>query len=177
MALPIDFNAIRDYAVATGVEGGAMYASDRIFREAMKNAGFVSAVVKNLKQWSEPILFWGISLAVWILAGNRIPQLAARAIRAAGSLGIMKAIGYGIRDYPFAVLIDAQTLEVFNLDPNATVKVIIDGSEVSFQTAPATDGNGYAKITLPSALDTTKTHKILVHTGFKAVYIETAVPS
>ena len=177
MALPIDFNAIRDYAIATGVEGAAMYGTDRIFREAMKSAGFVKSVVKNLKQWSEPILFWGISLAIWILAGNRIPQLAARAVRAVGSLGIAKAIGYGIRDYPFAVLVDAQTLEVFNLDPNSTVEVWIDGSKVSFTEAPTTDGSGYAKITLPSPLDASKTHKILAHTGFKAVSIETAVPS
>ena len=121
------------------------------------------------------MLYFGISLVIFVIAGERLIQgrlaLAGRAVRAVGSLGIKYAVHYGLREEPFLVPLDVQTLEVFNLDPNANVKVIIDGSEVSFTTAPTTDGNGYAKITLPSALSE-GTHKILVHTGFKAVYAE-----
>jgi len=42
---------------------------------------------------------------------------------------------------------------------------------VSFATAPTTDGNGNATITLPSAL-AAGTHKVMVNTGFKAAFTE-----
>jgi len=171
----INPDVIKDYAIATGVEGLSMYAVDRVWVEALKNKGFVDSVVKNLKMWAKPVLYFGVSLVVFVLAGDKLVQgrlaLAGRAVRAIGSLGIKYAIHYGVREIPFLVPLDTQTIEVYNLDPNETVKVIIDGSEVSFSTAPTTDGNGYAKITLPSALEE-GTHKILAHTGFKAVYAE-----
>jgi len=169
---------LRDYAIATGVEGLSMYGADRVWVEALKNKGFVNSVVKNLKQWSKPVLYFGISLVIFIIAGERLTEgrlaLAGRAVRSIGSLGIKYAIHYGVREEPFLVPLDLQTIEVFNLDPNANITVVVDGSEVSFSTTPTTDGNGYAKITLPSALSE-GTHKILVHTGFKAVYAEVYV--
>lgn len=169
---------LRDYAIATGVEGLSMYAVDRVWVEAMKNQGFVNTVLKNLKMWSKPVLYFGVSLAIFVVAGERLTQerlaLAGRAVRSIGSLGIKYALHYGLREEPFLVPLDTQTIEVFNLDPNANVKVIIDGSEMSFTTAPTTDANGYAKITLPSTLGE-GVHKILVHTGFKAAYAEVYV--
>jgi hypothetical protein len=45
---------------------------------------------------------------------------------------------------------------------------VIDGAEVAFATRPTTDANGYAKITLPSAMSS-GLHTIVVWTeGSKA---------
>ncbi len=75
---------------------------------------------------------------------------------------------------PIVVALDASTLEVYNLDPNAEVKVTIDGTAVSFQTAPKTDSNGYAKITLPSPMAAGK-HEVVVMTTKKAAYAKVVV--
>jgi hypothetical protein len=53
---------------------------------------------------------------------------------------------------PFAYADDASTIEIWGFDASKPVHVVIDGAEVSFSTRPTTDANGYAKITLPSAM-------------------------
>jgi len=70
---------------------------------------------------------------------------------------------------PFVYAKDSKTLEVFNLDTNEDVTVIVDGSTISFTTPPKTDGNGYASITLPSDLSAGR-HDVIVKTSKKAVY-------
>jgi len=70
---------------------------------------------------------------------------------------------------PFVYAKDSKTLEVFNLDTNEDVTVIVDGSTISFTTPPKTDGNGYASITLPSELSAGR-HDVIVKTSKKAVY-------
>ena len=70
---------------------------------------------------------------------------------------------------PFVYAKDSKTIEVFGLDTNEDVTVIVDGSAVSFTTPPKTDGNGYASITLPTELSAGR-HDIIVRTSKKAVY-------
>jgi hypothetical protein len=79
-----------------------------------------------------------------------------------------------VQKEPIVIALDASTIEVYNLDANAEVKVVIDGSAVSFQTAPKTDSNGYAKITLPSAMSPGK-HEIVAMTSKKAAYAKVVV--
>ncbi|RLG81363.1 MAG: hypothetical protein DRO40_09770 [Thermoprotei archaeon] len=180
MALPARVREpLVQWGIAVGIEGTTLYAVKRLLREARKNGQIYDSLYKNMKQWTEPILLTGISLVAYILVAPRLRgqyvELAVRIIRAVGDLGVMKAWEQGLKDEPFLVVNSSSEIEVFNLDADANVKVYIDGSEVTFQTAPKTDANGYAKITLPSAMSTGTTHKILVHTGFKAVYDEVYV--
>lgn len=65
---------------------------------------------------------------------------------------------------PFVVAKDASTLNIENFDASSAVSVVIDGKPVSFTTAPTTDANGKAAITLPSAM-TSGTHKVVVYTA------------
>jgi len=128
-------------------------------------------VIKTLKNWTDTVLALVISIISYVLLANVLPEYGVRAIRVLGSWGVKEAILVGIRHRPAVVLTAKDTVEVFGLDAGKTVEVWVDGSKVSFATAPTTDGAGYAKITLPSAL-TADVHKVLAHTGFRAAYTE-----
>jgi len=65
---------------------------------------------------------------------------------------------------PWVYAPDALTLECKYFDANSRVNVVIDGATVSFATEPTTDANGYAKITLPTAIEA-GVHTVIVWTG------------
>ena len=161
-----------DYFASIGAEGLGIYAFERGIRE-LKKQSFMWPLIKSFKQYFEPAMDVIISLVTYFALrstmGERIPVLAYRAIRAGGSYGVYDAFATVIRDKPKVVITAPNTVEVFNLDPSQTVSVKIDGSAVSFTTPPTTDGNGYAKITLPSAL-AEGVHTVQVSTNVKCAY-------
>ena len=161
---------LQTYSMAIGVEGGTMAVYEYGI-SYLKKQKFMYGVVKTMKNWTDTVLALVISVVAYVLFANTLPEYGVRAIRVLGSWGVKEAILVGIRHRPAVVLTAKDTVEVFGLDGNKTVEVWVDGSKVTFSTAPTTDGAGYAKITLPSAL-TADVHKVLAHTGFKATYTE-----
>jgi len=167
---PVTPEQLQVYGIAIGIEGGAMAAYEYGI-SYLKKQKFMFNVIKTLKNWTDSVLSLVISVVAYALTANVLPEYGVRAIRVLGSWGVKEAILIGIKHRPGAVLTATDTVEVFGLDPDKEVEVWIDGSKVSFATAPKTDGAGYAKITLPSALSA-DVHKVLVHTKFKATYTE-----
>ena len=159
---------LQSWAVAVGVEGITMYAYDFAVSE-LKKQSFMTGLVKTLKHYTDAVLAIAISAISIAVAAARMPEFAVRAVRVIGSYGVYKALSKLTRREPSIVLTDTSTVDVINLDPNKTVEVWVDGSKVSFTTAPTTDANGNASITLPSAL-AAGTHKVMVNTGFKAAF-------
>ena len=161
---------LQAYGIAVGIEGGAMAAYEYGI-SYLKKQKFMFGTIKVLKNWTDAVLALVISIISYVLLANVLPEYGVRAVRVLGSWGVKEAILVGIRHRPVVVLTAKDTVEVFGLDASKTVEVWVDGSKVSFTTAPTTDGAGYAKITLPTAL-TAGTHKALAHTGFKAAFVE-----
>jgi len=170
---------ITDYFASIGVEGIGIYAYDRIIRE-LKKQSFMWTLIKSMKQYYEPGMEVIISIVLYFALQRAIsggvPTLALRAVRAGGSYGVYGAFAVAIKDKPVVVATAPDTLVVYNLDPSDAVAVKIDGSAVKFDTAPTTDANGGATITLPSAMSA-GAHQIQVATRFKCAYTEQYVGS
>jgi hypothetical protein len=156
------------YGIAIGVEGGTMAVYEYGI-SYLKKQKFMLGVVKAMKNWTDTVLALVISVVGYVLLANTLPEYGVRAIRVLGSWGVKEAILVGIKHRPGVVITARDTVEVFGLDASKTVEVWVDGSKVN--VTATTDGAGYAKITLPSAL-TADVHKVLAHTGFKAAYTE-----
>ena len=161
---------LQSWAMAVGVEGTTMFGFEFIVNE-LKKQSFMVQVVKTLKHYTDAVLGVAISAISIAVAAARMPELAVRAVRVIGSYGVYKALNKLARREPSVVITATDTVEVINLDANKTVEVWMDGSKVSFATAPTTDANGNASITLPSALSA-GVHKIMVNTGFRAAFTE-----
>jgi hypothetical protein len=161
---------LQTYGIAVGIEGGVMAAYEYGINY-LKKQKFMVGVVKTLKNWTDTVLALVISVVSYVLFANMLPEHGVRAIRVLGSWGVKEAVLVGIKYRPATILSATNTVEVFGLDASKTVEVWVDGSKVTFETAPSTDGSGYAKITLPTALSA-GAHKVLAHTGFKAAYTE-----
>jgi hypothetical protein len=159
---------LQSWAMAVGVEGTTMFGFEFIVSE-LKKQSFMVGVIKTLKHYTDAVLGVAISAISIAVAAARMPELAVRAVRVIGSYGVYKALNKLTRREPSVVLTDTSTVDVINLDANKTVEVWVDGSKVSFGTAPTTDASGKASITLPSAL-AAGAHQVLVHTGFKAAF-------
>jgi len=177
--MPFETAPIVDYFATIGVEGMGIYVYDRAVRE-LKKQPWMYEFIRSTKQYFEAAMDVLISVLVYFslryTVGDQLPVIVYRAIRAGGSYGVYQAFGVTIKDIPKVVITDAQTIEVFNLDGTKPVEVWIDGSKVQFSTPPTTNSDGYAKITLPSALSE-GVHSILVHTGFKAAFTDQYVKS
>jgi hypothetical protein len=161
---------LQAYGIAVGIEGGTM-AIYEYGISYLKKQKFMAGVVKTLRNWTDTVLALVISVVSYVLLANMLPEHGVRAIRVLGSWGVKEAVLVGIKYRPAVVLTATNTVEVYGLDASKTVEVWVDGSKVSLETAPTTDGSGYAKITLPTALSA-GAHKVLAHTGFKAAYAE-----
>jgi len=168
---------IVDYFASIGAEGIGLYVYDRGIRE-LKKQSFMWTMIKQLKQWFEPVMDIVISVIVFFAlrytVGERIPNIAYRPIRVGGSYGIFDALAVAIKDKPKVVITASNVVEVFNLDPSDTVTLKIDGSPVNVTVN--TDANGYASITLPSALSA-GVHQIQACTRFKCAFAEQYVGS
>jgi hypothetical protein len=161
---------LQSWAIAVGIEGVTMYAYNFGISE-LKKQSFMAGIIKTLKHYTDAVLAIAISAISIAVAAARMPEFAVRAVRVIGSFGVYKALNKLTRREPSVVLTDTSTIDVINLDANKTVEVWVDGSKVTFTTAPTTDANGKASITLPSAL-AAGAHQVLVHTGFKAAFTD-----
>jgi len=159
---------LQPYGMAVAVEGGTMAMYEWGIAE-LKKQKFTLPIIKTLKNWTDSVLALAISVVAYMVLSNRLPELAVRAIRVLGSWGIKESILIGIRFRPSVVVTSTTEVEAFNLDPNTGIEVFVDGSSAAVRGT--TDGSGYAKVTLPTALDA-GTHKVLVHTGFRSAYVE-----
>jgi len=72
-----------------------------------------------------------------------------------------------IEKKPFIVVPDASHVNAYNLTPNSSVTLIVDGTQQNITAT--TDANGNVSITLSSALPSGK-HEIVVTAGKKSAY-------
>lgn len=88
------------------------------------------------------------------------------------AIGLANMIRGAYRYYgskrPFAVAVDASTIEGWNFDANSSVQIIIDGTDVT-PSGLTTDENGHFKATLASPLASGK-HDLIVKTSKKAFH-------
>jgi len=157
---------LKEKAVGSGIASLSLVLND----VAYENVAFIHKYLGYLRQAKDcivPLAYGGIGLGLNLMGAEESLTVGI----ASGLKGVFDALVF---KKPFAFAKDPSTLQVYNLDPNAEVQVIIDGSAVSFATAPKTDSNGNATITLPSALASGK-HEIIVKTTKKAFYGVVAV--
>ncbi len=152
---------IRRIDVPTTALGAAMLIASF---EARKQAVWYQSVTKNVGRFDDSV----IPLAVGVVGMITNQPLLERMI----IVGLMLAINDSYLEWlakePYVKALDASTLELTNFDASSNVHIIVDGSPVTITPTPTTDANGYAKVTLPSAL-ASGTHRIVVYTeGGKA---------
>jgi len=152
---------IRDKALGSGIGGLTLILNDTLY----ENVSFIHKYLGYLRQAKDMVVPMSYSLIGMVMNLPGADESLSIGI-ASGLKGVFDAFVF---KKPFAYAKDASTIEVFNLDANVNVDVIVDGSAVSFSTAPKTDANGNATITLPSPLSSGK-HEIIVKTTKKAFY-------
>lgn len=164
--IDVIINKLKEKGLNYGVASLTLLANDMLF----DNVAFIHKYLGYLRQAKDAVIpsIYGIVGTIMNLPGG---DEAFTLGVASGLKGVLDAFVF---KKPFAYAKDASTLEVFNLDPNDNITVIVDGSTVSFTTAPTTDGNGNATITLPSPLAAGK-HEIIVKTSKRAYYGAVAV--
>lgn len=141
----------------TVLGGGVLIAED----ELVKQKTWYDNVVKNLKYFHNTAL----PIAIGVV-GLFVPRYAmlAKMLIVAGMQAIYDAYVAYVAKRPWVTAKDASTLLLENFDANTTVRVFIDGEEVTFTTPPTTDDAGKAEVTLPSAM-TTGIHEVVVIAG------------
>jgi len=150
-----------------GASGGlALTLNDALY----ENIPFVHKYLGELRHAKDFVVPTAVGIAGLALDIEGVDS----AITVGVAEGIKGAFDIFVFKRPFAFAKDSTTLKVFNLDPNEAVEVWVDGSKVSFTTAPTTDSAGNATITLPTALASGK-HEIVVKTSKKAFYGYVAV--
>jgi hypothetical protein len=146
--------------VPTTLLGGALL----IGAEELRKQGFwYKSVTKYTRRFDEAVLPIAVGVVGIIIRQDTLRRMLV--------LGLMVAIKDAYDEAmkaPFVYADDASTLEIWGFDASKPVHVVIDGTEVSFTTRPMTDTNGYAKITLPTAMSS-GLHTLVVWTeGTKA---------
>jgi len=152
---------LKEKAIGSGVGGLTLILNDTLY----ENVSFIHKYLGYLRQAKDMVVPMSYSLIGMVMNLPGADESLSIGI-ASGLKGVFDAFVF---KKPFAYAKDASTIEVFNLDANETITVIIDGSEVSFSTEPTTDANGNATIKLPSALSSGK-HDLIVRTSKKAFY-------
>ena len=147
--------------IPTTLVGGACLIGSY---EARKQDFWYKNVTKNVRRFDDAVLPIAVGIVGIII---RQPVLQKMLV-----LGFMVAIKDAYLEYyakePWVRANSETELEMWNFDASSVVHVVIDGSEVTFSTAPTTDANGYAKVTLPSAM-AAGLHRVVVWTeGGKA---------
>jgi len=160
MALQDIITKLREKAIGTGISGLTLVGERALYENIAPYHKYMS-MLKQAHKGVLPTIVGVIGVGTGFLSEDPLVTGLANMIDGAFEFFIEKK--------PFVYAPDASTLEIFNFDANADVSVTIDGSAVSFQTAPKTDANGYAKITLPTAMASGK-HEVVVKTTKKAWY-------
>jgi hypothetical protein len=154
-------NTLRTRALSIGASG-LVSVADRALYE---NFALYHKLLGGLMNFREGIIQLGASIG---LALARSPGWYETL-----TVGLVKELDalydYFVSKKPFAYAKDPSTIIAVNLDPNSAVEVYIDGSKISFATAPTTDSKGSVTISLPSPMSGGK-HSIIVKTTNKAFY-------
>jgi hypothetical protein len=161
---------LREKIVEKGVGGGIAGLSLVLNDVVYENVAFIHKYLGNLRQAKDcviPLGYGAVGLGFNLMGADESLTVGI----ASGLKGVFDALVF---KKPFAFAKDPSTIQVYNLDPNDTIQVIVDGSAVTFATAPMTDSNGNATITLPTAMSSGK-HEIIVKTSKKAFYGAVAV--
>jgi hypothetical protein len=130
--------------IPTTILGGALLIGTE---ELPKQSFWYKNVTKYAKRFDESVL----PIAVGVV-GVVIRQDVLRKMLIVGLMLAIKDAYNEAMKTPFVYADDASTIEIWGFDASSGVHVVIDGTEVTFTTRPTTDANGYAKITLPSAM-------------------------
>jgi hypothetical protein len=102
------------------------------------------------------------------LVGDRVELPAWDISLSVGIAEALKGIyARYVQKEPFVVVPDPSHINAYNLDPNASVSLIVDG--VDQRVTATTDANGSVSITLATPLTSGK-HEIVVVAGKKAAY-------
>ncbi|MEM4451459.1 MAG: hypothetical protein QXF74_05655 [Nitrososphaerota archaeon] len=149
---------IRRLDITTTVLGGAVLIGEK---ELRKLAPYYKNVYKYTKWFDDAVLPLAVGAVGVAIRQSLLQKMFV--------LGLMQAIrgaydGFVAKE-PFVYASDSTTLEIWNFDANETPRLIVDGSPITVNVT--TDSNGYAKITLPSALSS-GVHAIAVATSSKA---------
>jgi hypothetical protein len=152
-------NRLRDKAIGTAVASGVSLADKALY----DNVAMYHKAMGNLRHFKDGV----VPLAYAFIAG----ALNFYGWDDAITIGIYKELEgvyeAFVRKSPFCFASDASTIKCFNLDPNASVSLKIDGSSVS--VSASTDANGNVTISLSSPMSAGK-HEIQVATSKKAFY-------
>jgi len=160
MAIQDIINKLREKAIGIGISGFSL-VGERALDENVAMWHKWMGKLRQVRKGVLPTIVGVVGVGTGFLSEEPLTTGLANMIDGAFEFFIEKK--------PFVYAPDASTLEIFNFDANADVSITIDGSAVSFSTAPKTDADGYAKITLPSAMASGK-HEVIVKTSKKAWY-------
>jgi hypothetical protein len=146
--------------VPTTLLGGALLIGAK---ELPKQAFWYKSVTKYARRFDDAVLPTAVGVVGVVLRQDTLRRMLVLGLM----LAIKDAYAEAMKE-PFVYATDASTIEIWGFDASKPVHVVIDGAEVAFATRPTTDANGYAKITLPSAMSS-GLHTIVVWTeGSKA---------
>ena len=152
----------REYLEDMIVKGLVLYGAD-------KGADFIRqnfyVIDKNVKQWSEPLTKFGIGLGTEVIS-DVLPERMKDAGGVISGRALENVLEIVIDKKPYIVALDSSTIEFYNFDPSATITYSIDGGA---NATISTDANGYAKLTLTTALASGK-HDISAMSKTKALH-------
>jgi hypothetical protein len=152
----------REYLEEMIIKGLILYGAD-------KGSDFVRqsfyTIDKNLKQWSEPATKIGLGLGAEVIS-DVLPEKMKEAGPIISGRALQNTLEIVIDKKPYIVALDSSTIEFYNFDPSATITYSIDGGT---NATISTDANGYAKLTLTTALASGK-HDISAMSKTKALH-------
>jgi hypothetical protein len=142
-------------------KGLVLYASKWGYKLIKEN---FYTVEKSLKTWSEPAVTLGLGLGL-SFGRQYLPEPIADSTEVITSVGVEKAVQNFIDKPPKIVALSSTEIEFLQFDPSDTLTYSIDGGATA---TVATDGTGYAKVTLTHALSAGK-HNVSAFTKTKGV--------
>ncbi len=148
--------------------GGGIAGLEIIVHRLLKNnvAQYykIASKIEKLDDAMLPVIYG-------IVGGIIADRVELPAWDASLSVGIAEALkgiyARYVQKEPFIIVPDASHVNAYNLDPNASVSLIIDGT--SQNITATTDANGSVSITLATPLASGK-HEIVVTAGKKSAY-------
>jgi len=150
------------------VEGGAVGSLAMIIhRLAKENIGAYYRLASKLELMDDAILpsLYGI---VGGFASDKVELPGWDYSLSVGVAELVKGLyARFVEKQPYIIVPDASHVNAYNLTPNSSVTLIIDGNAQNI--AASTDANGSVSITLTTALASGK-HEIVVIAGKKSAY-------
>lgn len=158
---------LREKFEESAVGGGVAGLEIIVHRLLKNNVAPYYRIASKLEKMDDALIpaLYGI---VGGLAGDRFELPAWDASLSVGIAELLKGVyARFVQKEPFIVVPDASHINAYNLDPNASVSLIIDGTAQNVSVS--TDANGSVSITLATPLASGK-HEIIVTAGKKSAY-------